>query len=162
MEVKAGRVQLIWDVVTSEMAGNDDLEAFGVEYDVWGKPYPLDLTSTWRRLYQLPSYEANVLTMVDGCGWNMSFVVVVLSCSSPSFEFNWWMEVYFLETKILIILSWTTWCSAFGNSSEPLFHIAMLTAGSTKKRSCWRVSLRKLDSKNNTTSCRISFVGVCF
>lgn len=58
MEVKAGRVQLIWDVVTSEMAGNDDLEAFGVEYDVWGKPYPLDLTSTWRRLYQLPSYEA--------------------------------------------------------------------------------------------------------
>ena len=58
VEVKAGRVQLIWDMVTSEMAGNDDLEAFGVEYDVWGKPYPLDLTSNWRRLYQLPSYEA--------------------------------------------------------------------------------------------------------
>ena len=88
MEVKAGRVQLIWDLVTSEMAGNDDLEAFGVEYDVWGKPYPLDLTSTWRRLYQLPSYEAK-FTPVDGCGWNMSFVVV-MGISSPVFNFNWW------------------------------------------------------------------------
>ena len=77
MEVKAGRVQLIWDVVTSEMAGNDDLEAFGVEYDVWGKPYPLDLTSTWRRLYQLPSYEAK-------------FTPVSWAFLPPIFNFNWW------------------------------------------------------------------------
>lgn len=58
VEVKAGRVQLIWDVVTSEMAGNDDLDALGVEYDIWGKPYPLSLETQWRRLYQLPAYEA--------------------------------------------------------------------------------------------------------
>ena len=71
MEVKAGRVQLIWDVVTSEMAGNDDLDALGVEYDIWGKPYPLSLETEWRRLYQLPAYEAAKKKCI-GCGFRVN------------------------------------------------------------------------------------------
>lgn len=38
--VKAGRVQLLWDTVTAEMAGDDDLSELGVSYEIWGRPYP--------------------------------------------------------------------------------------------------------------------------
>lgn len=60
--VRAGRVQLSWDAVTTrDQAGGDDPELLGVEYDVWGKPTPEFGNTSWRRLATIVTHQADPL-----------------------------------------------------------------------------------------------------
>ncbi|CAK9047862.1 Fibronectin type III domain-containing protein 3B (Factor for adipocyte differentiation 104) (HCV NS5A-binding protein 37), partial [Durusdinium trenchii] len=63
--VKAGRVQLLWDTVTAEMAGDDDLSELGVSYEIWGRPYPQGDQTSWRRLHHLMAHEGAPAVAID-------------------------------------------------------------------------------------------------
>jgi hypothetical protein len=60
--VRAGRVQLSWDAVTTrDQAGGDDPDLLGVEYDVWGKATPEFGNTSWRRLTTIVTHQADPL-----------------------------------------------------------------------------------------------------
>ncbi|CAE7034886.1 PTPRF [Symbiodinium natans] len=59
VDVTAGIVQLAWDIVTPAIAGSSSWEELGLQYDVWGKPYPDVGNVSWESLLQISTHEGD-------------------------------------------------------------------------------------------------------